>query len=221
MPPATPPAALAMARCHRIGLWLARSWHIPIVGQLSSSSILARYVPRKPADGKEAGHSRNEQGSLLYALLSRLSRAGRDRQSGGEMPTRTFIAIELGDAARAALARTIAALARELPGVRFVEPASLHLSLAFLGDLDDAQLEQATQATAAAAQVSAPLSRTGPGLGSFGPPHAPRVILAGVGGKLHALAETQRALADELAARGFAREERPFAPHLTLVRLNA
>src|SRR5258707_122722 len=117
MPPATLPAALAMARCHRIGLWSARSRHTPTVGRLSSSSILARYVPRKPADGKEAGHSRNEQGSLLYALLSRLlSRAGRDRQSGGEMPTRTFIAIELGDAARAALARTIAGLARELPG---------------------------------------------------------------------------------------------------------
>jgi 2'-5' RNA ligase len=136
------------------------------------------------------------------------------------MPTRTFIAIELGDAARAALARTIAALARELPGVRFVEPASLHLTLAFLGDLDDAQLEQATQATAAATQVSAPFALTVAGLGSFGPPHAPRVIWAGIGGNLRALTETQRALADELAARGFAREERPFAPHLTLARLN-
>ncbi len=135
------------------------------------------------------------------------------------MLTRTFIAIELGDAARAALARTITALARELPGVRFVEPASLHLTLAFLGDLDDAQLEQATQATAAAAQVSAPFALTVAGLGSFGPPHAPRVIWAGVGGNLRALTETQRALADELAARGFAREERPFAPHLTLARL--
>jgi RNA 2',3'-cyclic 3'-phosphodiesterase len=138
------------------------------------------------------------------------------------MPTRTFIAIELGDAARAALARTIAALARELPGVRFVEPASLHLTLAFLGDLDEAQLELATQATAAAAaaaQVSAPFALNVAGLGSFGPPHAPRVIWAGVGGNLRALTETQRALADELAARGFAREERPFAPHLTLARL--
>ncbi len=136
------------------------------------------------------------------------------------MPTRTFIAIELGDAARAALARTIAALARELPGVRFVELASLHLTLAFLGDLDDAQLEQATQATqATAAAVSAPFALSVAGLGSFGPPHAPRVIWAGVGGNLRALTETQRALADELAARGFAREERPFAPHLTLARL--
>lgn len=135
------------------------------------------------------------------------------------MPTRTFIAIELGDAARAALARTITSLARELPGVRFVEPASLHLTLAFLGDLDEAQLEQATQATAAAAQLSAPFALSVVGLGSFGPPHAPRVIWAGVGGNLRALTATQRALADELAARGFAREERPFAPHLTLARL--
>src|SRR5258708_8732130 len=164
--PSTLPCACR--RCHRprhyghqwSGAVVRHSCQAPTIGQLSSSSIRARYLPRKPADGKEAGHSRNEQGSLLYALLSRLSRAGRDRQSGGEMPTRTFIAIELGDAARPALVRTSAALARELPVVRFVEPASLHLTLAFLADLDDPQLEQATQATPPPPHLPTPTPRT-------------------------------------------------------------
>jgi 2'-5' RNA ligase len=134
--------------------------------------------------------------------------------------TRTFVAIELGDDARAYLAREVTRLQRALPGVRWVDPANLHLTLVFLGELDDARLAAATEAAGAAASVK-PFTLEVAGLGSFGPPHAPRVVWAGLRGNLPRLNQLYEALAAALEARGFPRETRPFAPHLTLARLKA
>jgi 2'-5' RNA ligase len=134
--------------------------------------------------------------------------------------TRTFLAVALSDAARAALRREISALASALPSVRWVNVASLHLTLAFLGDLDDERLASAHEATQAATQQGAPFALTLDRLGTFGPPHAPRVIWAGVGGEVAALRHVQTALARELDTRGFPPQEYPdYAPHLTLARV--
>lgn len=133
--------------------------------------------------------------------------------------TRTFIAIELPSATRAHLAGEIARLGRALPGVRWADPAGLHLTLAFLGELDDARLAEAHSATREAALTVAPFALRIGGLGTFGPPGAPRVVWAGVTGDLRALARLHEALAAALERRGFARDARPFAPHLTLARL--
>jgi 2'-5' RNA ligase len=133
--------------------------------------------------------------------------------------TRTFLAVALGDEARDALKREISALANALPSVRCVNAASLHLTLAFLGDLDDERLTAAHEATRAAAQGGAPFQLTLDRLGIFGPPHAPRVIWMGVGGELASLRRIQSALATELDQCGFPPQEHPFSPHLTLARL--
>jgi RNA 2',3'-cyclic 3'-phosphodiesterase len=133
--------------------------------------------------------------------------------------TRTFIAIELGDAARAYLARQIARLRTDLPSVHWVDPAGLHLTLAFLGELDDERLRLACDAAAQAAAGAGPFGLRVAGLGMFGRLNAPRVVWAGVGGELDHLRRLHAALRDALAARGFAPEERDFSPHLTLARL--
>jgi RNA 2',3'-cyclic 3'-phosphodiesterase len=134
--------------------------------------------------------------------------------------TRTFLAVALSDAAREALRREISSLAKALPSVRWVNVASLHLTLAFLGDLDDKRLAAAHEATQAAAQQGAPFALALDRLGTFGPPHAPRVIWAGVGGEVTSLRHIQGALASELDARGFPpQEHRDYSPHLTLARV--
>ncbi|HEX8729741.1 MAG TPA: 2'-5' RNA ligase family protein, partial [Ktedonobacterales bacterium] len=56
--------------------------------------------------------------------------------------TRIFIALALSDAARETLRREERRLARALPAVRFAAPDDLHLTLAFLGEVDDATLAQ-------------------------------------------------------------------------------
>lgn len=133
--------------------------------------------------------------------------------------TRTFVAVELGDDARAALACTLARLARALPGVRWVDAPRVHLTLAFLGELDDERLDAVGAAAEEAAGLARPFTLRIAGLGMFGTPVAPQVVWAGVGGDLPRLLRLQAGLADALETRGFARETRPFAPHLTLARL--
>jgi 2'-5' RNA ligase len=133
--------------------------------------------------------------------------------------TRTFIAVALGDAAREALRHEISSLTGALPSVRWVNMASLHLTLAFLGELDDERLVTTHEATQAAALQGAPFALALDRLGTFGPPHAPRVIWAGVGGEVAPLRRVQRILAGELDQRSFPPQEHPFSPHLTLARI--
>ena len=133
--------------------------------------------------------------------------------------TRVFLALDLSATARDALRRELRRLARALPTVRLADPADLHLTLAFLGELDDAALAAVTAVASEVAQGTAPFHLALARLGVFGPPTAPRVIWVGVGGETGRLLALQRRLADALAAQGFPREQRPFAPHLTLARL--
>jgi 2'-5' RNA ligase len=136
--------------------------------------------------------------------------------------TRTFLAINLSDEAREALRTEIASLAGALPSVRWVNVASLHLTLAFLGDLDDERLAAAHDATQAAARQGAPFQLAFDRLGTFGPAHAPRVIWAGVGGDAASLRRVQGALASELDQRGFPPQEHPaYSPHITLAKIKS
>jgi 2'-5' RNA ligase len=133
--------------------------------------------------------------------------------------TRTFIAIELDTATREDLRREISRLTQAMPDVRFVDPASLHLTLAFLGELDDTQVAEAMAATAATSLELSPFTLQIGALGTFGPVSAPRVIWAGVTGDVPALHAAQMLLTATLEAHGFAPDRRPFAPHLTLARV--
>ena len=133
--------------------------------------------------------------------------------------TRTFIALDLSEVARTALRGELRRLARALPDVRFVDPDSLHLTLAFLGELDDDTLAAVIALAGEVARHTAPFELALAGLGVFGPPTALRVIWAGVGGETRSLLALQRRLAAALEAEGFPREQRPFSPHLTLARL--
>lgn len=135
--------------------------------------------------------------------------------------TRTFIAVELPDDVRAFLTQEIARLGQALPGVRWVDPASLHLTLAFLGELDDESLAAAKAATHEAAAVSVPFTLRTDSLGTFGPRQAPRVIWIGVQGETARLVATQEALVQRLEEFGFPREQRQYSPHLTLAKLKA
>lgn len=132
--------------------------------------------------------------------------------------TRVFIAIDLSDDARAALGRELRRLARALPGVRLSDPASLHLTLAFLGEVDDATLAAVIALTGEVARETAPFHLALGKLGVFGSREAPHVVWAGVGGDLPQLRAFQFRLTEALEKLGIPRDPRPFFPHLTLAR---
>jgi 2'-5' RNA ligase len=139
--------------------------------------------------------------------------------------TRTFIALELNAALQRFLGEIISHVSQELPDVRWVDPAGIHLTLAFLGELTDEQLAAAIGASEEAAQKATPFEYRLKGLGIFGSPQQPRVIWMGIedlpSGQIQGspLQQLHRVLTKELELPGFEVEKRPFSPHLTLARI--
>src|SRR2546426_8081869 len=123
--------------------------------------------------------------------------------------TRTFIALELRESLKQYLGEIIDRLARELPSLRWVDPAGIHLTLAFLGELNGAQLSEATATAEIAAQQVSLFSYHLSHLGTFGSARQPSVVWVGIDEGLpgHApwspLRNLHRILNEELAKRGF------------------
>jgi len=132
---------------------------------------------------------------------------------------RLFVAIELSDDVREALARVQSELRKlPLPPLRWVRPEGVHLTLKFLGETPT---ERVPAIEAALRQAVAGLSpfpvALGP-LGTFGG-RRPRVLWVGMTGDVDRLQELQGLVERGLAALGFPREGRPYSPHLTLARV--
>ena len=140
--------------------------------------------------------------------------------SGGRR--RLFVAVELPARAQEALAASMGQLRGLTPaGVRWVNPAGIHLTLKFLGEVDGGLVEPLLGALreAAAGMDKAAFPLHLDRLGVFPNRREPRVIWAGVGGDLETLAEAQGRVENAAAALGFAKERRAFRPHLTLGRV--
>ncbi|GER89366.1 hypothetical protein KDW_35280 [Dictyobacter vulcani] len=132
--------------------------------------------------------------------------------------TRTFIALEMNKALQRHLSGFIHQVAPVLPGMKWVNPQGIHLTLAFLGELDDDQLQLLSAATRQAASQVAPFTYrlTRPGI--FGSPRQPRVLWMGIEERTGSLTQLHRLLQQQLKQRDFPVETRPFSPHLTLAR---
>jgi len=137
------------------------------------------------------------------------------------MPTiRAFIAIELSLAVRGRLAEAQRLLRRETSlSVRWVNTQSAHLTLKFLGEVDEAKIEAIGQAMTQAARQSHTFDIGTGETGAFPSSRRPRVLWLGLRGDLTPLLELQRTLETLIAPLGFPTEERPFSPHLTLGRV--
>lgn len=133
--------------------------------------------------------------------------------------TRTFIAVRIPDTLTTRLSRLQQRLAGDLPGVRWSTAPPYHVTLVFLGDVANADLNTLCKTAAAEAATFKPFDLTLTGLGVFPDPSRPRVVWAGVGGSgLEALKSLQRALAAASARLNYAGDDKPFHPHVTLGR---
>ncbi|MDX1706972.1 MAG: RNA 2',3'-cyclic phosphodiesterase [Desulfobacterales bacterium] len=132
---------------------------------------------------------------------------------------RAFVAIDLPERVRSALGAVQQELRSANFRVKWVRPASIHLTLKFLGDIDVARTEAVVEAMTLAANDSSPLVLAPRGLGVFPNARRPRVIWVGLGGQLDLLKSLQRELEARLADLGFPEESRAFKGHLTLGRV--
>jgi 2'-5' RNA ligase len=145
---------------------------------------------------------------------------------------RAFLAVELSQELQAGIAtvqqelkhRIEPELKRDMR-ISWTQPASIHLTLKFLGDMDeqviDPLLVVVEQAIGSQIAVNVPLER----LGAFPRPQSPRVLWVGPlenwdrGAEAKRIAEIHGAIEQVCEGLGFLRETRPFSPHLTLARI--
>jgi len=109
--------------------------------------------------------------------------------------------------------------------ISWAQPASIHLTLKFLGDMDeqvvDPLLVAVEQAIGRQIPVNVPLER----LGAFPRPQSPGVLWVGPsenwerGAEAKRIAEIHGAIEQACEGLGFLRETKPFSPHLTLARI--
>lgn len=143
--------------------------------------------------------------------------------SGGVL--RTFVALELPEAVRAAIGETIGRLRSELRErdglVRWVDAGSAHLTLKFLGPTAEEAVEGVGEAMrrALAGDAAGPLALSTSHVGFFPGPRVPRVVWLGLEGEVERLSALRDAIEEQIVPLGWPTEARPFAPHLTLGRL--
>ncbi len=131
---------------------------------------------------------------------------------------RLFVACELPEVLRSALAGLQADL-RERAGaqLRWVRAEGIHLTLKFLGEVNESRLDQIESALCGSVEPFDVGVRPAK-LGGFGGGRL-RVIWVGLEGDLDELGQLARVVERALAPVGFEEESRPFRPHLTLARV--
>jgi len=135
---------------------------------------------------------------------------------------RLFTAIELASGARRAVSACQSGLAALLsrPGddsLRLVRQEHLHLTLVFIGDVDQARVPE-IQTTMSADIGLPPFEVELASCGVFPPDGPPRVLWLGVGLGHAQLVKLFGLVSRRLEQVGVHPERRPFAPHLTIGR---
>lgn len=132
---------------------------------------------------------------------------------------RLFLAVPLSDEAKARVAAQIAALRGEGWPVRWVQPESAHLTLAFLGATAAERAELLRLALPAVVARHAKFELRTAALGVFPSFRRPRVLWLGLHGPVHRLTALQGDVANALRDLDFPSAEEPYHPHITLGRV--
>jgi RNA 2',3'-cyclic 3'-phosphodiesterase len=133
---------------------------------------------------------------------------------------RLFLAVDVDEQARAALAKEqdrLRSLSQEGSPIRWVRSEHLHMTLVFLGEVEQARVDDVIAAIGRPVDRP-PIALTFAGLGVFPPHGGPRALWIGLTAGEAPLRELQQTMADRVAALSIPLERRPFTPHLTLGR---
>lgn len=133
---------------------------------------------------------------------------------------RAFIAVELPVFLQESIQQNTARLRQALNSslVRWTPAHNIHLTLKFLGDVSPANITLLCEMLTREAEPHPAFDMSIAGLGSFPTSRRPRVIWLGL--RAPAVLESLQHGIESAAARlGYASEERPFSPHLTIGRV--
>jgi 2'-5' RNA ligase len=151
---------------------------------------------------------------------SRRASCSNEKVSANVARVRTFVAIEMSPAVRRQAQTLIHQLAARTTAVRWVSADQLHLTLKFLGDVEDKRLYDVCCAVDRAVAERPPFEVLCRGFGAFPQLNRPRTLWLGLEDPAGRLADLQERVEAEFTALGFPREVRAFRPHVTLGRVD-
>jgi len=132
---------------------------------------------------------------------------------------RSFIAIDITEEAKQAIAGLQRELRRLDPAVTWTRPENVHLTLKFLGEIDEELVPSIIEHCSGKAREMSPfrLELSYPGV--FPNMRHPRVLWVGLKGDLGPLSRLQEAVDQAMEGLGFSLENGVFRPHLTIGRV--
>jgi len=134
---------------------------------------------------------------------------------------RSFIAIPLNAEILSRIEKTQKEL-RTLPAdVKWVNPTSIHLTLKFLGNVEEGNVEDIARGIQNMVKGVKPWSAVVRNMGAFPSLKNPRVVWIGIEDQGGQLVRLQNQIEQQMSKLGFEEEKRAFSPHLTLGRVRS
>ncbi|MCM8790838.1 MAG: RNA 2',3'-cyclic phosphodiesterase [Candidatus Omnitrophica bacterium] len=134
---------------------------------------------------------------------------------------RTFIAIEVSDEIKKILGQIESHLKYSGADVKWVRPEIIHVTMKFLGEVSETKVSEVKSALDAVAASTKKFDITLKDIGAFPKIDYPRVIWVGLGKGVGEALELASSIDEALSKIGFAKEDRPFSPHLTIGRVRS
>ncbi|HSR55521.1 MAG TPA: RNA 2',3'-cyclic phosphodiesterase [Alphaproteobacteria bacterium] len=125
---------------------------------------------------------------------------------------RLFVGLSLPEGVR----ERLHGLKGGVPGARWIEPENMHLTLRFIGNVDDLAIEEVDEALSRVRSPAFDLEIAG--VGEFSRGRRPVMLWAGVNPDPD-LMDLQRRIESAVVKGGFPPEGRRFTPHVTLARI--
>ncbi len=132
---------------------------------------------------------------------------------------RAFIAVEIDSQAAQKIAGLVFALKKSEADVKWITEDQTHLTLKFLGNVDQGKIEEITSALSSVSSNFKSFTIRFSNIGAFPNLDKPRVIWLGIDKGADDLKKLSLSIENALEKLGFEKETRGFVPHLTLGRV--
>ena len=132
---------------------------------------------------------------------------------------RCFLAVDIPEHIKKNLLQVVHNIKKDLTGVKWVEPYNLHITIKFLGEIEDKKVPGLLEVLEGRLSHSGTFTLKLKNFGFFPDIRRPRVFWVGVEDKEENLKKLWKEIENIIPKFGVSRDNRSFTPHLTLARI--